>query len=93
MEYRKSSSKKEVHSDTALPQEARKISDKQVNLSPKRIRKKKELTKPKVNRRKEIINIREEIKLRLKKKTTTEKEHMYTHGRFMLMYGKTNTIL
>ena len=20
-------------------------------------------------------------------------EHMYTHGRFMLMYGKTNTIL
>ena len=21
------------------------------------------------------------------------REHMYTHGRFMLMYGKTNTIL
>ena len=58
MEYRKSSSKKEVHSDTALPQEARKISDKQANLPPKRIRKKKQLTKPKVNRRKEIIKIR-----------------------------------
>ena len=22
-----------------------------------------------------------------------DEEHMYTHGRFMLMYGKTNTIL
>ena len=22
-----------------------------------------------------------------------EREHVYTHGRFMLMYGKTNTIL
>ena len=22
-----------------------------------------------------------------------DREHMYTHGRFMLMYGKTNTIL
>ena len=44
---------------------------------------KEEQTKLKVGRRKEIINIREEIKLRLKKKTTTEKEHMYTHGRFV----------
>ena len=36
----KSNSKKEVHSDTCLPQEARKITNKQSNLPSKRIRKK-----------------------------------------------------
>ena len=35
MAYSKSSSKKEVHSDTGLPQETRKISNKQPNLPPK----------------------------------------------------------
>ena len=27
------------------------------------------------------------------KKKNTESEHVYTHGGFMLMYGKTSTIL
>ena len=33
--YSKSSSKKEVYSNTSLPQEMRKISNKQPNLTPK----------------------------------------------------------
>ena len=51
----KSSSKREVYSDTGLPQEIPKISNKQPNLITKR------RTKSKVSRRKEIIKIREEI--------------------------------
>lgn len=57
----KSSSKKEVYSQTSLPQEVRKVANKQPNLIPKltrgRIMEKK---KPKVSRRKEIIKIRAE---------------------------------
>ena len=53
----KSSSKREVYSNTGLPQEIRKISNKQTNLPSKGILKR---TKRKVNRRKEIIKIREE---------------------------------
>ena len=41
MRHRKSSSKKEVHSDTSWPQEARKLSNKQPNLTPKGARKRK----------------------------------------------------
>ena len=55
----KSSSKREVYSYTSLPQETRKISNKQSNLTPKGTREKR--TKPKVSRRKEIIKIRAEI--------------------------------
>ena len=56
MGYSKSSSKREVHSDTDLPQETRKISNKPPNLPHKRIRKRK---KSKFSRRMEIIKIRE----------------------------------
>ena len=56
----KSSSKREVYSNAALPQETRKISNEQPNLTPKAIRKEKQKT-PKVSRRKEIIKIRSEI--------------------------------
>ena len=37
----KSNSEIEVHSDTGLPQKTRKISNKQPNLPPKRIRKRR----------------------------------------------------
>ena len=37
----KSSSKREVYSDTSLPQEKRKMLNKQSNLTPKETRKKK----------------------------------------------------
>ena len=43
----------------AFLKKTRKISNKQPNLPPKRIRKRR--TKPKVSRRKEIIKIREEV--------------------------------
>ena len=41
MGCRKSSSKKEIHSNTDIPQETRKISNKEPNSPPKRIRKKR----------------------------------------------------
>ena len=55
----KSSSKREVHSNSSSPQEIRKSSKKQPNLTPKAIRERTK--KPKVSRRKEIIKIRSEI--------------------------------
>ena len=55
----KNSSKREVYSNTSLPQETRKISNKQSNLTPRGTRERR--TKPKVSRRKEIIKIRAEI--------------------------------
>ena len=55
----KSSSNREVYSYASLPQETRKISNKQSNLTPKGTRERR--TKPKVSRRKEIIKIRAEI--------------------------------
>ena len=57
MVYNKSCFKKEVHSDTDLPQETRKISN---NLTYHLKLLEKEQTKPKGSRRKEIIKIREE---------------------------------
>ena len=56
----KSRSKREVYSNTVLPQETRKIPNKQPNLTPKATRE-KEQTKPKVSRRKEIIKIRSKL--------------------------------
>ena len=64
----KSSSKREVYSNTILPQETRKISDKQSHLTPKGTRERR-TKKPKVSRRKEIIKIRAEIKEIETKKT------------------------
>ena len=59
MRFSKSSSKREVYSNTILPQETRNISNKQPILTPKVIRERKK--KPKVSRRREIIKIRSEI--------------------------------
>ena len=63
-----SSSQKEVYSYTSLPQETRKISIKQSNLTPKGTRKSR-INKTKVIRRKEIIKIRAEINEKETKKT------------------------
>ena len=60
MGHTKSSPQREVHSTTGLHQEARKISDKQSNPTPKRT-KKQQQTKPRGNMRKEMIKIRVEI--------------------------------
>ena len=60
MACRKSSSNSNIYSNTGLPQETRKIWNRQPNLPSKGIRKEKQ-TKPKVSRREEIIKIREEI--------------------------------
>ena len=67
----KSSSKREVYNNTILPQERRKITSKQPNLTRKAIEK-EEQTKPKVNGRKEIKKIRAEIN-EIETKKTIEK--------------------
>ena len=54
----KSSPKREVYSNTIIPQETRKISNRQPNFTPKTTGKRR--TK-KISRRKEIIKIRPEI--------------------------------
>lgn len=59
MGHSKSRSKRVVHSYTGLPQEAAKIADKQSKFTPEGTRKR--ITKPKISKRKEIINVREEM--------------------------------
>ena len=67
MECIKSSSKRDVYSNTSLSQETRKISN---NLTLHLEQLEKEQTRPKVSRRKEIMNIRAEINEIEMKKTT-----------------------
>ena len=55
MRHSKGSYKTVVYTDTGLPQEIRKISNKQPKSPPRRIRNRK--TKPKVSRRQEIRKI------------------------------------
>ena len=55
----KSSSKGEVYSNTILPQETRKKSNRQPNFTPKTTGKKK--NKKKISKRQEIIKIKAEI--------------------------------
>ena len=57
IEYSKSSSERDVHSNTILSQERGKKSNKQDNLTPKI----SEIIKPKISRRKEIIKIRAQV--------------------------------
>ena len=72
----KSSSKREVYSNTIPPQEIRKISNKQPNLTAKATKERRGKTKkknPKVSRRREIIKIREEInEIEMKKKNSKD---------------------
>ena len=71
MGHRKSGSKREVYSDTSLPQETRIISNKQPNLTPKAARERR-TNKAKGSRRKEIIKNRTEIN-EIETKKTIEK--------------------
>ena len=68
MGFSKSSSKREVYSNIILPQETRKNSNKQPNLTPKAIRERR-TKNPKVSRKKEIIKIRSEINGKKMKET------------------------
>ena len=65
----KSHSMREVYSYTSLPQETRKLSNKQHNLTPKAVRERKN---PKVSRRREIIKIRSEINEKEMKETVAK---------------------
>ena len=56
----KSTSKREVYSNKILPQETRKISNRQPNFTPKTTGKRR-IKKHKSSRKKEIINIWAEI--------------------------------
>ena len=57
----KSSSKREVYSNTILAQETRKASNRQPNITHKKNFFSKEQKNPKISRRKEIIKIQAEI--------------------------------
>ena len=61
MGHCKSSAKEEVHSNTGIPQEIRKKSNKQLE--------KKEMENPRVSRRKEILKIGAEINAKETKET------------------------
>ena len=69
----KSSSKREVHSNSSSPQETRKISN-CLTLHLKQLEKEKQ-RKPKISRRKEIIKIREEINEIERKKTIAKDQY------------------
>ena len=65
----KSSSKREVYSNTILPQETRKTLNRQPNFTPKTTGKRRTKFKKKISRRKEIIKIRAEINEKEMKET------------------------
>ena len=67
-----SSSKREVYSNTSLPQETGNILNKQPNLAPKAIRERRTKKNSKVSRRKEIIKIRSEINEKEMKETVAK---------------------
>ena len=71
MGFRKSSSKREVCSNTILPQETRKTAKRQPNFTPKATgkRRPRQTNKPKISRRKEIIKIQAEINEKVMKET------------------------
>ena len=56
----KSSPKREIYSNTILPQETRKTSNRQPNFIPKTTGKRTKKKHPKISRRKEIIKIQAE---------------------------------
>ena len=65
----KSSSKREAYSNTILPQERRKTSNRQPNSTPKTTGKRKTKKNPKISRRKKIIKIWAEINEKEMKET------------------------
>ena len=67
----KSSSKREVYTNTILPQETRKTVNRQPNFTPKTIGKRTPKN-PKSSRRKEIIKIRAEINEKEMKETVVK---------------------
>ena len=67
----KSSSKREVYSNTILPQETRKALNRQPNLHLEQLEK-GEQEKPKISRRKEIIKIWTEINEKEMKETVVK---------------------
>ena len=69
MEFSKSSTKGKVHSNTGLPQETRKKSNKYLHLKQLE---KEEMKNPRVSRRKEIIKNRAEINEKETKGTITK---------------------
>ena len=69
----KSSSKREVYSNTILPQETRKPLNRQPNFTPKTTRKRTTTTTTqKISRREEFIKIRAEINEKEMKETSKD---------------------
>ena len=73
MGHCKSSVKGKVHSNTGIPQETRKKSNKNITLYLKQLEK-EEMKNPRVSRRKEILKIRAEINEKKKNKTQNKQK-------------------
>ena len=71
MRCSKSSSKREVYSNTIPPQETRKTSNRQPNFTPKTTGKRK-TKNPKISRRKQILKIQAEINEKDMKETVVK---------------------
>lgn len=84
--YSKSSSKREIHSIKCLHSLQREISN-NLTLCFMKLEKKKEQTKPKVSRRKEVTNIRTEMSEIETRKTTKKVNEANT-----CFFGKINKI-
>ena len=65
----KSSLKREVNSNTVIPQETRKTSNRQPDFTPKTTGERRTKEPPKISRRKEIIKIQAEIMKKTMKET------------------------
>ena len=74
MRCSKSTSKREVYSNTILPQETRKTAKRQPNFTPKATgrRRPRQTNKPKISRRKEIIKVWAETNEKEMKETTVK---------------------
>ena len=68
----KSSSKRDIYSNTTLPQKTRKALNRQPNFTPKTTGKRRRRKKNKISRRKEIIKIQAEISEKEMKQTVVK---------------------
>ena len=82
-EMQQNSFKEEVYTNTNLPQEARKVSNKQFNCIAKGTRK-RSLNKPTISRSEETIKIRAEIE--------TEENHTHTQREKRSMHLRTGSL-
>ena len=84
MGYIKSSSKREVYSNTILSQESIKTSNRQPNFTTKTTGKRRTKKPTKISRRKEILKLRAEINAKETKETIAKINKTKSDGNFLI---------